>query len=191
MRSVVCTNPIIEFEEIINTIVGVYVDATLGFDIYQSHLSEITKNSPPGARLFFGDGDPNDPSTRSSHVAPIPEVISRNAKMGNNFRFIGNMCLIAIYQYWEDNYRAKIARFLKKDKNALKEPIMGDLRLLRISIVHHNAIALKEVEKCTLLRWYAEGDEIFINEEQFHEIVEHIGAYIKKLTAEQINLTSA
>jgi hypothetical protein len=30
------TNPIVEFEEIVNMIVGVYTDATIGFDIYQS-----------------------------------------------------------------------------------------------------------------------------------------------------------
>jgi hypothetical protein len=98
------------------------------------------------------------------------------------------MCLISIYQYWEDYYRNKIAELLEKKKNDLKEPIMGDLRLLRISIIHHKAIALPEIENCTLLRWYQEGDEIFINEEQFREIIKHIHAYIKKLKTEQINL---
>jgi hypothetical protein len=189
MRSIVCTNPLVEFEQVIDTIVGVYIDATLGFDIYQSRLSEITKNSLPSARIFYGDGDPNDPTTIASHVAPISEVISRNTKTGNNFRFIGNMCLISIYQYWEDNYRAKIARLFQKDKNALKEPIMGDIRLLRNSIIHHNAIAKKDVENCTLLRWYTEGDEIFITKEQFHEIVNHVCAYIKRLKSEQVSMT--
>ena len=187
MRSIVSTNPIVEFEQVIDTIVGVYIDATLGFDIYQSRLSEITKNSPPSARIFYGD--PNDQTTRSSHVAPISEVISRNTKTGNNFRFIGNMCLISIYQYWEDNYRTKIARLFQKDKNDLKEPIMGDIRLIRNSIVHHNAIAKKDVENCTLLRYYTEGDEIFITKDQFNEIVNHVGAYIKRLNAEHFSMT--
>ena len=182
------TNPIFEFEQIVNMIVGVYTDATSSFDIYQFRLQEITKNSSSNARLFFGSGNPNDPATEVDHVAPITEVISRNTKTGSNFRFIGNMCLISIYQYWEDYYRNKIAELLEKKKNDLKEPIMGDLRLLRISIIHHKAIALPEIENCTLLRWYQEGDEIFINEEQFREIIKHIHAYIKKLKTEQINL---
>ena len=182
------TNPICEFEEIVNMIVGVYTDATLGFNIYQSRLREITKNSSSSARLFFGSGNPNEPATEIEHVAPITEVMSRNTETGSNFRFIGNMCLISIYQYWEDYYRNKIAELLGKKKNDLKEPIMGDLRLLRISIIHHKAIALPEIESCTLLRWYQESDEIFINKEQFQEIIKHIHAYIKKLKAEQINL---
>lgn len=98
------------------------------------------------------------------------------------------MCLISIYQYWEDDYRKKIATLLKKEKTELKEPIMGDIKELRISIIHHKAIALPNVKKCTLLKWYQEGDEIFINKEQFKEIIKHIRAYINKLKSEHKNL---
>jgi hypothetical protein len=182
------TNPIFEFEQIVNMIVGVYYDATFGFDIYQSRLREVTQNSSPGARFLFGSGNPNDPATEVHHVAPITEVVSRNMPTGSNFQFIGNMCLISIYSYWEDYYRNKIAELLSKKKNDLKEPIMGDLRLVRNSIIHHRAIALPEIEDCILLRWYKEGDEIFIPKEQFEEIIKHIRAYIKKLNTEQINL---
>ncbi len=184
------TNPIFEFEEIVNMIVGVYTDATIGFDIYQSRLREIEPNSSPSTRLSYGDTNPDSPGAKVEHSAPFAEVISRNTKAGNNFRFIGNMCLISIYQYWEDYYRNKIAELLGKEKNELKEPIMGDIRLLRISIIHHKAIALPTIEKCTLLKWYKEGDEIFITKKQFQEIIEHIRAYIKQLKAEQINLKS-
>ncbi|HEY9295501.1 MAG TPA: hypothetical protein VIQ31_03850, partial [Phormidium sp.] len=78
---------------------------------------------------------------------------------------------ISIYSYWEDYYRNKIAELLSKKKNDLKEPIMGDLRLVRNSIIHHRAIALPEIEDCTLLRWYKERDKIFISKEQFEEII--------------------
>ena len=140
------TNPIFEFEQIVNMIVGVYTDATSSFDIYQFRLQEITKNSSSNARLFFGSSNPNEPATEVDHVAPITEVISRNTKTGSNFRFIGNMCLISIYQYWEDYYRNKIAELLEKKKNDLKEPIMGDLRLLRISIIHHKAMPYQRLK---------------------------------------------
>lgn len=61
---------------------------------------------------------------------------------------------------------------------------MGDINKFRNSIIHHRAIAKKEVEKCTLLNWYKEGDQIFINKEQFKEIIKHIRAYINKLKSE-------
>lgn len=182
------TNPISEFEEIVNMIVGVYYDATIGFDIYQDRLRKIQPNSSPSTRLSYGDTNPNDSVAKAEHSAPFAEVISRNTQAGSNFRFIGNMCLISIYQYWEDDYRKKIAKLLHKKKNDLKEPIMGDIRELRNSIIHHKAIALPEVKKCTLLKWYQEGDEIFINKEQFKEIIKHIRAYINQLKSEQKNL---
>lgn len=101
------TNPIFEFEELVNMIVGVYTDATIGFDIYQSKLRQISENSSPDANVFFGSGNPNDPVTEVDHVAAITEIVSRNMETGSNFQFIGNMCLISIYQYWEDDYRKK------------------------------------------------------------------------------------
>ncbi|MBD2017804.1 hypothetical protein H6F96_28050 [Microcoleus sp. FACHB-53] len=182
------TNPIFEFEEIVNMIVGVYTDATIGFDIYQSKLGQISENSSPDAKVFFGSGNPNDPATEVDHVAVITEVVSRNMETGSNFRFIGNMCLISIYQYWEDDYRKKIAELFHKKKNDLTEPIMGDIKELRNLIIHHKAIALPKVKKCILLKWYQEGDEIFINKEQFKEIIKHIRAYINKLKSEYKNL---
>ena len=182
------TNPIVEFEEIVNMIVGVYTDATIGFDIYQFRLQQITKNSSPDAKLFFGSGNQNDPATEVDHVAPITEVVSRNMETGSNFRFIGNMCLISIYQYWEDDYRKKIAVLFHKKKDDIKEPIMGDIQKLRNSIIHHKAIALPAVQNCTLLKWYQEGDEIFINKEQFKEIIKPIRVYINKLKSEHKNL---
>ena len=57
---------------------------------------------------------------------------------------------------------------------------MGDLRLIRNSIVHHAGIALKEIEKCELLRWYKKDDEIFIDEDKFKIIVFHIKSLINQ-----------
>ena len=63
------------------------------------------------------------------------------------------MSLISIYQYWEDYFRSKIANYLYlKDKSDLKSPIMGDVRRLRVSIIHHKGIALKDVERCEILK---------------------------------------
>lgn len=178
------TNAILEFEKVVNMIMGVYTDATSGLHIFQSRLEELTKDRIPNARLFYSQGDPNDPTMEVEHVAPVSEVLLRNTEAGSNFKFIGNMCLISIYQYWEDCCRSKIAEFLNKEKKDLKEPIMGDIRLLRNSIIHHRAVAKKEVEECTLLNWYKEGEEIFIDTNQFREIIKHIRTYIEKLKSE-------
>lgn len=65
------TNPICEFEEIVNMIVGVYYDATIGFDIYQDHLRKIQPNSSPSTRLSYGDTNPDDPVAKVEYSAPF------------------------------------------------------------------------------------------------------------------------
>ena len=92
------------------------------------------------------------------------------------------MSLISIYQYWEDYYRSKIATFLSlKKKNDLKSPVMSDVRRLRVSIIHHKGIALRDVGKCKILKWYKEGDEIFIDRDKLEEIISKIYLYLNEL----------
>ena len=94
------------------------------------------------------------------------------------------MALVSLYQYWEDHYRSQIAEIFNIKKNELIAPIMGDLRLVRISIVHHAGVALKDIEKCEILNWYKEGDEIFIDKIKFEEIVFQIKSLINKWKTE-------
>jgi hypothetical protein len=51
---------------------------------------------------------------------------------------------------------------------------MGDIRLLRRSIVHHGGIALRDVERCELLQWFKEGDLIYLDFDMFKTMVGHI-----------------
>ena len=81
------------------------------------------------------------------------------------------MCVLIIYQYWEDYFRGEIAKQLGVKKDDILSDIMGDLRLLRHSIVHHGGIALKEIENCEVIKWFREGDEIFINENKLKQII--------------------
>jgi hypothetical protein len=96
------------------------------------------------------------------------------------------MSLILIYQYWEDQFRPKIANELGINKKDLIEPIMGDLRRLRRSIIHHGGIALKDIEKCEILTWFKEGDVIFIDELKFKEIIKNIKLMIQNLKVKPV-----
>ena len=177
-----------EYAQVVDNIVGVFQDSFLGFTLVKKRIEtaqvkmveEIERENPNKGRIskenfdetlfIYGDGDPND---RNSwlHRCTQGQLKERNSKGGINFTYIGNACLISIYQYWEDSYRAKIAIDLKIEKSELKGDIFGDIRLLRNSIVHHEGVALKEVENCKILRWFCEGEKIVINDEYFKMIV--------------------
>jgi hypothetical protein len=188
---------IVEFEKVVDAVYGVYLDSTTGFskvnhwiETQQRNLFEWLKHTHPeltsidyldGKAFTYGEGDPNKPEAVELHRCTQKEYKLRNSENGLNYRFIGNMALVAIYQYWEDHYRKKIALKLGLKKEELKEAIMGDIRLLRKSIIHHAGIALKDVENCEILQWYKEGDDVFVDKEGFKEIVFHIKQMLLRL----------
>jgi len=131
--------------------------------------------------MIYGKGDPNAPEATELHRCTQKEYKERNSENGLNFQFLGNMALVSLYQYREDYHRGQVATGLGIKKNELTAPIMGDLRLIRMSIIHHAGIALKDVEKCELLKWYKEGDLIFIDKSKFEDVIYHVKNMLNEL----------
>jgi hypothetical protein len=84
---------------------------------------------------------------------------------------MGSLCLVAIYQFWEDHFRNEVAAELKVDRGDLKHDLLGDIRLIRNTIVHHGGVAKADIAKCRLLKWFKPGDSVAIDEEKMKQIV--------------------
>jgi hypothetical protein len=189
-----------EFYQAVDSIYGVYLDSTRGFYLVKKeHVAEqrwtikmFEKTNPELANIehldmvpaMYGKGDPNKPGSVILHTCSQGELKARNEEGGANHRFIANMCLVSIYQYWEDHYRKQIATVLEKEKNDVESDIMGDIRRLRKSIIHHKGVALNEVRNCKVLRQFNEGDKIFIDKNIFEQVIHEIYAYINGLARE-------
>lgn len=187
------------FEELVDHVYGVFLHSSSGLVYLLQNfqrqqldtIKEFEQTDPELANLkyldstsiIYGKGDPNSANVVELHRCTQGEFKSRNSKTGINQQFLGNMALVTIYQYWEDFHRSDIASDFQIEKNKVVSPIMGDLRLIRISIVHHAGIALKQVERCQLLKWYKEGDGIFIDEAKFEEIILQIKKWLKYAAA--------
>jgi hypothetical protein len=188
-----------ELRAVLEGVVGLYHDARSGFHLTRDRLiktqQQIIAQHPDNQELnstevldtkrhFYGKGEPWADSSLVQHVSTQADFKRRNAPDGDNHRLIGSLCVVAFYNYWEDHYRELISRDLgHTSKTDLKAPIFGDLRRLRKSIVHHRGVALKEIEACELLKWFREGEVIFISEPQFDELVGHIRAFLDTLLA--------
>ena len=105
------------------------------------------------------------------HQVTQGELKQRNQKNGENARFLGAMCVVSIYQFWEVRFRNEVAAELGVSRQSLQHNLFGDIRLIRIAILHHGGIAGKEIEKCTLLKWFKEGDEIRIDEDKMYDLI--------------------
>jgi len=195
-------NCIDEFEDIVMSIYGVYLMSKQAFQLLVKVLkndqlmtmNQLKSTNPEHASIQYLDSRPYMFGKLSKGSLDLPKEIDllykctvgeckeRNSERGMNSRFVGNMCVIAVYQYWEDYYRQKIASFLNRtSKNELTSDIMGDLKVLRRSIIHHRGVALKEVENCELLRWFKEDDEIFIDRDMMQDIVSQVKVYLQTL----------
>jgi hypothetical protein len=103
-----------EFERVVDSIYGVFLDATTGFvrlrewfENNQTKTIEILKSTHPElARIdyldeqlmIYGKGEPDDPKKVILHQCTQQEYKNRNEEQGINYRFLGNMSLVALYQ---------------------------------------------------------------------------------------------
>jgi len=169
-----------EYMDIVSSVYGVYLDGCQGFSsskkvFEQSQLVTIQNNKKllaehgssaatsycltiealDSACLIYSKGSKSESNYRMLHYCETQkEYKSRNSPDGENYKFIGNMALISIYEYWENSCRNKLAVYHQVKQCKIKSTVFGDLRYLRNSIIHHNGVALPDVEKCKKFFWY-------------------------------------
>lgn len=165
----------------VDEIYGTFLDSTSSYHAFRARIVELqgSRSTQVGKtideldtlRWIYGKGPPTNPTSQTRHIITQGELKSRLDKNGHNTLFLANLCVVAIYQYWEDHYRSKIASELGIQANDLKSDLLGDIRRIRIAIVHHGGTAKSDIEKCKVLKWFGTGDPIVIDEDRMYEIV--------------------
>jgi hypothetical protein len=182
----VCTD---EFRQIIDQIYGTYLDSIRGFNLIIEEIkrekAEITTRRQK-YETFYKDtmifctyrsyGRLVKPGQHIRHIHQVPyeEIESRNLPQGRNHILIANLCLVTIYQYWNDYYRPSIANCLNININNIQVPLFGDIKFLRESIIHHRGIAISKVERCAILKWFKVGEPIQITKDMFEQMIDEV-----------------
>lgn len=190
-----------ELQKFLSRIHGLYLDSVLGFEATrnaveqeQIFLKEWLKSSPEIANEKFLDtthfnheAKKGEPFAASGmHFVTQGEVKARNKENGENHRFLGNMCIVMLYSYWEDYFREELAEARGMKAKDIQVDIWGDIMLLRHSIIHKNGIASPDINKAKILKWYQPDDKIFINQEKMREIILNITVFINSLFKESL-----
>ena len=177
-----------EFVAKIEAIYGIYRDCGQSFGLA---LRDLTNQQSLMLKAFNAKGHNwsiDDLDKKKYHYAVREEDGKVNSvaavtqgewkekigKNGTNIRLIGNMCLVMIYQYWEDRYREEIAKSKGIDKGELTSDLIGDIRLFRTSIIHNNSRAIAEVDRCKILKWFRAGDEIVIDSAKMDQLIDQL-----------------
>jgi hypothetical protein len=175
------TGAIESFWFVVDRVFGAYHDAMAGFHFLLDQIGhsqiiiasqlKVTLEHLDTVPFDYGIGDPDDPKHVIQHRVSQGELKRRNSKDGGNPLFMGSMCLVAIYQFWEDKFRGEIAKELGTSKELLLSDVMGDVRLIRIAIIHHGGVARQQIERCKTFKWFEAGSAIDIDNERMTAIV--------------------
>ena len=181
----------IEYINTINDILGFYLDTVYG-DNYllkltkkvqdqSSSLLNLSVDQLDTINMSYGEGDPNDPDSEVFHYSTQGDFKRRIDKGGNSRVRIGQTCISQVYQYWEDNYRERVAISLNEPKNDIKLDILGDLRILRNSIIHNGGTATFDVYKCKKIKLFNPGDEVKFTQKEIIGIISQVKSDVNSL----------
>jgi len=184
-----------DFDQTLEESVGLYLDAEAAMIAYAAQLQKAQEqisatSGKSGAELdalaySYGRGDPNDPNSLHLHAVTQGGLKARNAKGGRNHILLGQRFIVDIYTYWEDGYRSRIAEALSVSRATILADIFGDIRQIRMSIIHHRGVALPDVEKCRILNWFKSGDLIQLTSPQFEVIVVEVRKWLETFGIEK------
>ena len=184
-----------DFSYIANAIHGLYLDASMAIGElarhymaqHSEHLTRLRESGQPMTQdsinpaVIYTRGD--GPGSDMLHHTTIVDLIERNRIDGRHMQFLARMCIVALYQYWEDVYRARLAAACRVSQQQLQHDALGELRGYRRSILHRNGRAIKELSSNTVLPSVQDGAEIVLDYDALRDIIESVKLAVTELAA--------
>jgi hypothetical protein len=184
--------------QVMNDIALVFAQSCHGYALLSEHLqqerdslleqlSEMVgseqahKTYSVVSRLLVENRLPNDMQAPPA-VETLERLHSRVGAKGENVAALGAFCLVALYQYWEDSWRPRLADALAKPKNEIASDLWGDIRLIRICLIHKRGLADAAVaNESKELHWFSEGQPIVIDSPKFIDLMARVRDLMERL----------
>jgi hypothetical protein len=139
-----------DFVDFINQQIGVYCDCLSGFEGNKVRIEQqIPRVQRPTSRRIE-DGqpvivwtsleDPSRPDIIHNRITRSDEFIRSNSEAGLNEQQICWSIIVFLFAHWDESVRPQIAKVRGVEPNDVKIDSLGDLRILRKSIVHNGGI---------------------------------------------------
>ena len=162
-----------EFIYVANAVYGTYLDASMAIgnlsvgymQIHKEHIEKVQASGEPltpqllNPVLFYSAGP--EGQQRAVHQTTLQDIIKRNALGGRHVQFLARMCVVSLYQYWEDDFRPRLSKVLGHNPT---HDVFGELRHLRRSIIHRGARALPELATFKILPRYDPHSEVLLDQ---------------------------
>lgn len=191
-----------EYIEFINRQVGVYMDAVSGFAGNKARIKFQTarinrrfgiRQEADGTNVVVGTSleDPSQPDVILNRISRSSDYILDNAEGGFNEQQQARAIIVFMFAYWDEEIRPRLASAKNlTSPNEISVDALGDLRLLRRSIIHNKGILSKTLHPKlkTMQDMFNPDAEICVSYETMHQLFVRIKQGIGKLIIEHIGL---
>ena len=169
-----------EYLDEVNEIFGFYFDIVLACNSARREFLQLqaTHNISDDSPFMVKEGPPSktpdEEMETSIHSTTLSAVKSRMDSNGFDTIRAAEAAIIFAYHVWEEKYRNNLT---KKDGTSLRpvsSDIMGDLRLIRNSIIHNKGITKNDIVKCKIFTKFSPGERIALSSHDICAIISEI-----------------
>src|SRR6185437_3722285 len=135
------------FIDFVNRQVGVYCDCLSGFEGNKIRIErQVARVNRPTSRciengqpviVWESVEDPTQPDVIHQRIIRADEFIKTNSETEFNEQHVCWSIIVFMFAYWDEEIRPRIAKIRGVEPNQVQVNALGDLRILRIGIVHN------------------------------------------------------
>jgi hypothetical protein len=176
-------NIVREYIDFVNAQVGVYMDAMAGFENVklktERQVHRVRRRTgmtidEAGNRIVVWTSfeDPSQPDIIHNQIVRANTYVAANSPGGTNEQQLSQSILVFLVAYWESSIRPRLAQERGVEIHEIKSNVMGDLTIVRNSILHSKAIIKSKEHKRlkSLSEIFVEERKVFVPYESMHKI---------------------
>ncbi len=137
--------------------------------LWHTHLRTKIKNPKrPNQKIFFGNDDPNDPTTKFQYSKTVDKAIADSSKNGTHINALRRSVIALTYAIWEDKYRQRIAYECQlSDKNRVESDVFHDLNRYRQAVLHAGGRLVGEPK---VIKFFRSGEEVLLTNDHIDKL---------------------
>ena len=184
------------FIDFVNRQVGVYCDCLAGFEGNTVRIERqiprvqrpVSRRIEKGQPVIVWESleDPASPDVIHQTISRAEDFLSRNAEAGFNEQQICWSIIVFIFAYWDEEIRPRIAAIRGVGTDDVKLDALGDLRLLRKSIIHNGGVisATDHAKLKVMAALCAPDATLSFTHDHMHKVFVHVKQAIAALILE-------
>ena len=174
-----------DFFDEVNPLFGFFFDVGMACDVTLKSMERllaergVSDDSPYIVRDGPPEGTPEQEIENSLHATTIGALKQRLRDPGLDLSQAAKSVLVFVYHIWDEKYRGAVAKEKCIDPKGIQVDILGDMRLLRNSLIHNKGIAADDVANCRTFVRIRPGDRIELNKKDVIVILESLREQLK------------